>query len=50
MVSEVSGPAEQSKRTDLGVLKQSTQPVRAYTGGEYGNNKDRKLSKDIWNT
>ena len=39
MVSEVSGPAEQSKRTDLGVLKQSTQPVKAYTGGEYGNNK-----------
>jgi len=42
MVSEVSGPAQQSKRTDLGVLKQSTQPVRAYTGGEYGNNKDMR--------
>ncbi len=42
MVSEVSGPAQQSKRTDLGVLKQSTQPVRAYTGGKYGNNKDMR--------
>lgn len=41
-VAEVSGPAEQSKRTDLGVLKQSTQPVRSYTGGEYGNNKDMR--------
>lgn len=38
-MAEVSGPAEQSKRTDLGVLKQSTQPVQAYTGGTYGNNK-----------
>ena len=42
MKEEVSGPAEQSKRIDLGVLKQSTQPVRAYTGGEYGNNKDMR--------
>ena len=42
-MAEVSGPAEQSKRTDLGVLKQSTQPVQAYTGGEYGNNKDMKM-------
>jgi hypothetical protein len=42
-VAEVSGPAEQSKRTDLGVLKQSTQPVQAYTGGEYGNNKSMSL-------
>jgi hypothetical protein len=39
VAAEVSGPAELSKRTDLGVLKQSTQPVQAYTGGEYGNNK-----------
>ncbi len=44
-MAEVSGPGEQSKRTDLGVLKQSTkpmqttQPVQSYTGGEYGNNK-----------
>jgi len=38
-VAEVSGPASQSKRTDLGVLKQSTQPVQQYTGGTYGNNK-----------
>ena len=38
-MAEVSGPGEQSKRTDLGVLKQSTQPVQAYTGGTYGNNK-----------
>jgi len=38
-VAEVSGPAELSKRTDLGVLKQSTQPVQSYTGGTYGNNK-----------
>lgn len=45
MVSEVSGPAEQSKRTDLGVLKQSTQPVRAYTGGKYGNNKDMRTQQ-----
>jgi hypothetical protein len=45
---EVSGPASQSKRTDLGVLKQSTQPIekmqptqpaQSYTGGTYGNNK-----------
>ena len=43
MVSEVSGPAELSKRTDLGVLKQSTQPVRSYTGGAYGNNKDMRI-------
>lgn len=42
MVSEVSGPGEQSKRTDLGVLKQSTQPVKEYTGGKYGNNKDMR--------
>ena len=42
MVFEVSGPSEQSKRTDLGVLKQSTQPVRAYTGGTYGSNKNTK--------
>ena len=42
VAAEVSGPAELSKRTDLGVLKQSTQPVRAYTGGEYGNNKDMR--------
>ena len=39
VAAEVSGIAENSKRTDLGVLKQSTQPVQAYTGGEYGNNK-----------
>ena len=44
-MAEVSGPGEQSKRTDLGVLKQSTkpiqstQPVQSYTGGSYGNNK-----------
>ena len=38
-MAEVSGPASQSKRTDLGVLKQSTQPVQQYTGGTYGNNK-----------
>lgn len=45
MVSEVSGVAENSKRTDLGVLKQSTQvspatqPAQHYTGGPYGSNK-----------
>jgi len=44
-MAEVSGPASQSKRTDLGVLKQSTkpiqptQPMQSYTGGSYGNNK-----------
>ena len=39
VAAEVSGPAGGSKRTDLGVLKQSTQPVQAYTGGAYGDNK-----------
>jgi hypothetical protein len=44
-MAEVSGPGKQSKRTDLGVLKQSTkpiqttQPMQSYTGGVYGNNK-----------
>lgn len=44
-VAEVSGPAGQSKRTDLGVLKQSTQvspatqPAQHYTGGPHGSNK-----------
>lgn len=44
-MAEVSGPGKLSKRTDLGVLKQSTKPVkttqpaRSYTGGSYGNNK-----------
>jgi hypothetical protein len=44
-MAEISGPASQSKRTDLGVLKQSTQvppstqPAQSYTGGSYGNNK-----------
>ena len=44
-MAEVSGPGKQSKRTDLGVLKQSTQPIQStqpaqsYTGGAYGNNK-----------
>lgn len=44
-MAEVSGPGKQSKRTDLGVLKQSTkpiqptQPMQSYTGGAYGNNK-----------
>jgi hypothetical protein len=43
-MAEISGPGKQSKRTDLGVLKQSTkpmpttQPVQSYTGGPYGNN------------
>ena len=51
MVSEVSGPAEQSKRTDLGVLKQSTKPIQAtqpmqsYTGGAYGNNKSMAMQQ-----
>ena len=44
-MAEVSGPGNQSKRTDLGVLKQSTQPVRAYTGGEYGNNKSMAMQQ-----
>ena len=44
-MAEVSGPAEQSKRTDLGVLKQSTQPVQAYTGGTYGNNKSMAMQQ-----
>ena len=42
---EVSGPAENSKRIDLGVLKQSTQPVKEYTGGEYGNNKTMRAQQ-----
>lgn len=45
-VAEVSGPAGQSKRTDLGVLKQSTQPARAYTGGTYGNNKAMRTQQE----
>lgn len=50
-MAEVSGPGEQSKRTDLGVLKQSTQPiqstqpVQSYTGGEYGNNKSMAMQQ-----
>jgi hypothetical protein len=50
-MAEVSGPGEQSKRTDLGVLKQSTQPIQAtqpmqsYTGGEYGNNKSMAMQQ-----
>ena len=44
-MAEVSGPGEQSKRTDLGVLKQSTQPVQAYTGGTYGNNKSMAMQQ-----
>ena len=49
VAAEVSGVAENSNRTDLGVLKQSTQvppatqPVRSYTGGAYGNNKDMRI-------
>ena len=48
-MAEVSGPASQSKRTDLGVLKQSTKPIQAtqpmqsYTGGAYGNNKSMAM-------
>jgi hypothetical protein len=44
-MADISGPGALSKRTDLGVLKQSTQPiqdtqpVQSYTGGSYGNNK-----------
>ena len=45
VAAEVSGPASQSKRTDLGVLKQSTQPVQAYTGGAYGNNKSMRVQQ-----
>jgi hypothetical protein len=50
-MAEVSGPASQSKRTDLGVLKQSTKPIQAtqpmqsYTGGEYGNNKSMAMQQ-----
>jgi len=50
-MAEVSGPGEQSKRTDLGVLKQSTQPIQStqpmqsYTGGEYGNNKSMAMQQ-----
>ena len=49
--AEVSGPAELSKRTDLGVLKQSTKPIQAtqpmqsYTGGSYGNNKSMAMQQ-----
>ena len=44
-MAEVSGVAENSNRTDLGVLKQSTQvppatqPAQHYTGGPHGSNK-----------
>jgi hypothetical protein len=50
-MAEVSGPASQSKRTDLGVLKQSTKPIQAtqpmqsYTGGAYGNNKSMAMQQ-----
>ena len=50
-MAEVSGPGEQSKRTDLGVLKQSTKPIQAtqpmqsYTGGAYGNNKSMAMQQ-----
>ena len=50
-MAEVSGPGKQSKRTDLGVLKQSTkpiqstQPMQSYTGGEYGNNKSMAMQQ-----
>jgi hypothetical protein len=50
-MAEVSGPGKQSKRTDLGVLKQSTKPIQAtqpmqsYTGGEYGNNKSMAMQQ-----
>lgn len=43
-MAELSGPGKLSKRTDLGVLKQTTkpmpttQPAQSYTGGPYGNN------------
>jgi len=51
-MAEVSGPGKQSKRTDLGVLKQSTQPIQStqpaqsYTGGAYGNNKAMAMQQD----
>ena len=35
----VSGPGMLSKRTDGGAIDGMTQPVKDYTGGEYGNNK-----------
>jgi hypothetical protein len=50
-MAEVSGPGNQSKRTDLGVLKQSTkpiqstQPMQSYTGGAYGNNKSMAMQQ-----
>ena len=50
-MAEVSGPGKQSKRTDLGVLKQSTkpiqstQPMQSYTGGAYGNNKSMAIQQ-----
>jgi hypothetical protein len=50
-MAEVSGPGKQSKRTDLGVLKQSTKPIQAtqpmqsYTGGAYGNNKSMAMQQ-----
>ena len=50
-MAEVSGPGKQSKRTDLGVLKQSTkpiqstQPAQSYTGGAYGNNKSMAIQQ-----
>lgn len=35
----VSGPGMLSQRTDGGAIDGMTQPVRDYTGGQYGNNK-----------
>ena len=47
----VSGPGMLSKRTDGGAIDGMTQPVKDYTGGEYGNNKamrDQQEGADIY--
>ena len=42
----VSGPGMLSKRTDGGAIDGMTQPVKDYTGGEYGNNKSMREQQE----
>jgi len=38
----VSGPGALAQRTDGGAIEGLTQPIRAYTGGTYGSNKETR--------
>jgi hypothetical protein len=42
----VSGPGALSERTDGGATEGMTQPVRDYTGGDYGNNKSMRETQE----